>query len=426
MLQTTSVENQGKEKIETDNLTIEHIMPQNKNLSEEWQDMLGPNYEIVRNTYLHTLGNLTLTGYNSELGDKPFIEKQEMLDDKKTKVVILYEDVKGLSEWNEDTIKARADRLSDQIVGLFSYERPKTEIMFSEPDYKLYTCENPNDATFKSPNYFIINGERIKTNNFAEMLRITVDKLYEIDSSIIESMARAEDKIADWSSVIMFSYDQSKVQGDTKVADTEIFQSVGFSASTIICIIKGLLDRYGIDHEDFIYSAKDNKKPVGTPAYDGNDRSSQVRSVIDRWAIKKDAEGSIHYDKEHSQKKFARFTRDGITQLIPDSDHADSDWGTKNHYFYEIVNNAGKTITMQIALNATNASPDLMAVFDRINTDFPTNNNKKTWTWRVPFATKGVDIPDEMTEEEISHILDDLYHKLMELEITFVEKISSI
>lgn len=105
----------------------------------------------------------------------------------------------------------------------------------------------------------MFNGERIKTNNFAEMLRLLIEKLYELDSGIIESMARNEDKIADWSSVIMFSYDNSKVQGSTKVADTGIYQSVGFSASTIMCIIKGLLDRYGIDHDEFIYSARDNK-----------------------------------------------------------------------------------------------------------------------------------------------------------------------
>ena len=256
----TTVENQGKEKLETDNLTVEHIMPQNKDLSEEWKEMLGPNYEEVRNMYLHTLGNLTLTGYNSELGDRPFLEKQQMLEDKKAKVVVLYEDVKGLAKWNQDTIEKRAENLSATIVDLFNYEKPETSIKFNDPDYKEYTCDNPDDATWKVPNYFIFNGERVKTNNFAEMLRLVIDKLYELDSSVIESMARREDTITDWSSVIMFSYDPSKVQqGTTKVADSEIYQSVGFPASTIMWIIRGLLDRYGIDYDDFVYSARDNK-----------------------------------------------------------------------------------------------------------------------------------------------------------------------
>ena len=63
----TSIENEGKEQLITDNLTIEHIMPQNKNLSSTWQNMLGPDWKEIKEKYLHTLGNLTLTGYNSEL-----------------------------------------------------------------------------------------------------------------------------------------------------------------------------------------------------------------------------------------------------------------------------------------------------------------------------------------------------------------------
>ena len=94
-----AIENQGKERIVTDNLTIEHIMPQNKNLSTAWQKMLGDNWETVRDRYLHTLGNLTLTGYNSELGDRPFHEKQALLEEADSHVTVLYSDVKDRTEW---------------------------------------------------------------------------------------------------------------------------------------------------------------------------------------------------------------------------------------------------------------------------------------------------------------------------------------
>ena len=117
-----TIENQGKEqlKIETDALTIEHIMPQNKNLSTAWQKMLGSDWELVRERYLHTLGNLTLTGYNSELGDLPFTEKQKRLSEQTTHVTVLYSDVKGKTEWNARTIEARAERLSGEVLRLFS------------------------------------------------------------------------------------------------------------------------------------------------------------------------------------------------------------------------------------------------------------------------------------------------------------------
>lgn len=67
-----------KERVEIDQYTIEHIMPQNPNLSEEWKRELGADWERIQESWLHTLGNLTLTGYNSEYSDRPFVEKRDM------------------------------------------------------------------------------------------------------------------------------------------------------------------------------------------------------------------------------------------------------------------------------------------------------------------------------------------------------------
>ena len=73
------LENYGrKERVEVDEYTIEHILPQNENLSKEWKEALGAEWERIRETWLHTLGNLTLTGYNSEYSDRTFVEKRDM------------------------------------------------------------------------------------------------------------------------------------------------------------------------------------------------------------------------------------------------------------------------------------------------------------------------------------------------------------
>lgn len=258
-----AIENQGKEQLIMDNLTIEHIMPQNKNLSTAWQKMLGEEvWQSVQEKYLHTLGNLTLTAYNSELGDKPFDVKQQELDEVKTKVVILYSDVKGLTVWNADTIEKRADRLSDAIVKLYPIEQPEQVISFADPRYQEYTCENPDTATYKAPNYYILQGERVNITNFAEMLRSVISRLYEQDSSIIEDMARKNEKILSWSQNVMFSYDVDQIYGDYKLENTDIYESTGFSAAHIMYIIRALLDRYDIDRSDFVYSARSNK-PTG-------------------------------------------------------------------------------------------------------------------------------------------------------------------
>ena len=256
----TAIENQGKEQLITDNLTIEHIMPQNKNLSTAWQKMLGiDKWHEVQEKYLHTLGNLTLTGYNSELGDKPFADKQKDLDELVTKVVRLYADVKGLTEWNEDAIENRAAKLAGNILKLYSIELPQQVISFADPRYKEYTCDDPDEATFKAPNYYVLQGERVNMSNFAEMLRSIIKRLYEQDSSIIEEMARDNEKILSWSKVVMFSYDADQTQGDYILEGTDIYESTGFSAAHIMYIIRELLDRYDIDRSDFVYSARSYK-----------------------------------------------------------------------------------------------------------------------------------------------------------------------
>lgn len=257
----SAIENQGKERLllETENLTIEHIMPQNKNLSTAWQKMLGENWAGVQERYLHTLGNLTLTAYNSELGDKPFDEKKEKLSEAHTKVVVLYEDVKNCETWNAETIEARADRLAKNIVKLFPVEMPQVAVSFTDPLYQEYSCDEPDQATYKTPNYFILQGERVVCNTFADMLKLVINRLYELDADLIKEMARNNERVVEWSKSVMFSYEKSVINGDYKIENTDIYENVGYSASHIMYIIRSLLDRYEIEHSDFVYSARVNK-----------------------------------------------------------------------------------------------------------------------------------------------------------------------
>ena len=105
-----------KERVPVEEYTIEHIMPQNENLRAEWRADLGPNWQAVQETYLHTLGNLTLTGYNPELSDRPFREKRDMPGGFRDTPIRLSEELRQLDTWNEDAIKARADRLAALAV----------------------------------------------------------------------------------------------------------------------------------------------------------------------------------------------------------------------------------------------------------------------------------------------------------------------
>ncbi len=106
------LENEGnKEPIPYSGYTIEHILPQNKDLKDEWKQSLGENYAEIQAKYLHTLGNLTLTRYNSEMGDKPFAEKLKVY--KESAMHTLNKYVVQHTSWNEHTITARAELLAN-------------------------------------------------------------------------------------------------------------------------------------------------------------------------------------------------------------------------------------------------------------------------------------------------------------------------
>lgn len=105
-----------KEHVLVDEYTIEHIIPQNERLSKQWQEELGADWQRVHATYLHTLGNLTLTGYNSEYSDRPFIEKRDMKGGFKNSPLVLNEDLRNATTWDEKTIKIRAEKLANRAI----------------------------------------------------------------------------------------------------------------------------------------------------------------------------------------------------------------------------------------------------------------------------------------------------------------------
>ena len=114
------LENHGrKERVVVEDYTIEHILPQNEDLSPEWQQELGPDWQRIQEEWLHTLGNLTLTGYNSEYSDRPFAYKRDQVTDKDgnpigfaSSPLKLNLGLGAVAQWDEAAIKARAERLA--------------------------------------------------------------------------------------------------------------------------------------------------------------------------------------------------------------------------------------------------------------------------------------------------------------------------
>lgn len=151
------------ELVDVEQYTIEHILPQNKNLSSKWKEELGEKWQDVQSKYLHTIGNLTLTGYNSEYSDHSFLEKRDYPEKGfRDSPLYLNRDVALLENWNEQTIQARAAKLSDQALKIWQMPVLSEQVL---EKYKKRDAKPDDDQTYHIEDYEYLQGAMLDLHN---------------------------------------------------------------------------------------------------------------------------------------------------------------------------------------------------------------------------------------------------------------------
>jgi len=170
-----SLENDGrKEPVNAENYTIEHVLPQNENVSDEWKKELGDNWKEIQEKYLHTLGNLTLTGYNSEISDKPFTDKKTIDGGFNSSPLFLNESIRSEIKWDEEAILRRARTLAKKACNIWSRPALADERLSIYRDVKL----TKNEA-----NYTIEHYEHL-IEDMLELYQHLEKRILNIDSSV--------------------------------------------------------------------------------------------------------------------------------------------------------------------------------------------------------------------------------------------------
>lgn len=173
------LENYGrKERVNVEEYTIEHIMPQNKNLSAEWQDALGDNWQEVQKNYLHNLGNLTLTGYNPELSDKPFLEKRDMEGGFADSPLRLNNGLGHAECWDREAILSRAKELSARAIEVWPSPFLPNEVLAQ------YHPE------VEKTNYTLADHPKLERGPIREMFKHFRNQVLSLDSSVVEVIRR--------------------------------------------------------------------------------------------------------------------------------------------------------------------------------------------------------------------------------------------
>lgn len=236
-------------EIRNGDISIEHIMPQS--LSEEWKQSLGDNWDEVANKYMHTLANLTLTGYNSEYSNRTFQEKRDGIRAKDGSVIggfrsshyRLSETLKGLSCWTENEILDRQRWVTSRFLSIF----PQITSTLSAVTTEVMTLSDCDDSlTGRGIVGYRFNGGFELCASWHEMLIGVCKSLHEQYPDIIEHECA---KNGTW-----LRNDENS-QRPVKIADG-CYVDTNNSTFQKIKFLQGIFDLCGIDHDELELSLK--------------------------------------------------------------------------------------------------------------------------------------------------------------------------
>lgn len=236
----------SKEILQAENLTIEHIMPQT--LSSDWSYIKPEEHE----EYLHTLGNLSVTGYNSELSNKSFKEKQEIIKEN-SKAIVLNSDILDKDIWNIQSIKLRAKRLAGIVMSRYSIERIiDNSIEFEYID--TMTLDNYDDVTGKKLVSFKLFDEIYRQNKYALMLMDVIKLLDKKRPGKLSELANSNYSFTSTKRKhVHLNTTGEGMRSPWKVMDG-IYLEANLSAWSCVRFIESLIIEFGFDKTQFSFN----------------------------------------------------------------------------------------------------------------------------------------------------------------------------
>lgn len=228
------------------NITIEHIMPQT--LSSKWKATLGDDWERIHEQYLHTMANLTLTGYNSQYSNLTFIEKRNMQKGFKDSAFRLNNFVKTCEQWTETELKERQKELQNVFMRLWPMPTTSFEPLNREAESASLDDED-YEFTGKKLQAYILHGVRYTVNTWKEMLIQVCGHILIEKRSTIEWLCANE------------KYGFSTTQGDGRYEFvTGMYVWTDNSTATKINILHGMFGECNISASELVFEFRSGQE----------------------------------------------------------------------------------------------------------------------------------------------------------------------
>lgn len=237
-----------EELIDSNKLTIEHIMPQT--LTSDWKKELGENWIEIHEKYLHTLGNITLTAYNFNYSNKSFIEKRDMKEKGfSDSRLFLNKYLSTIEKWNEKNIKDRAEKLQKRALKIWEYSL--TEYEPKKNMDKIFTLAD-DEATFTGKvivSFSYKEYEDCKVVTWKEFYELIAKELYRINPNIFIS------SLKNTSMESRMSNNKKDFYLPIKLSE-KLYLKASMSTESLLFTLRKIIEKFDVDPIEITFTIK--------------------------------------------------------------------------------------------------------------------------------------------------------------------------
>lgn len=234
--------------------SIEHIMPQS--LSTTWNQALGNNAKEIHDTWLHRLGNLTLTAYNSDMSNKSFPEKRDAAHGYRHSGLRMNQELARKEKWGEEELKERSNAMVDKAANVI-WKMPKTEFKPKEREFDSCTLDDENyNMTGRSIFKYSYQNAETTVDSWQDMYIHVVKYLHSLDQSVLAELVRQKDENNILKSYFGNTPDHMR---EAMELDDHIYMERNTNTKMKISALRRLFPMYHLDPMELVFYLKDEK-----------------------------------------------------------------------------------------------------------------------------------------------------------------------
>lgn len=240
--------------LDNNTYSIEHIMPQH--LTPAWNETLGVNAEEIHSEWLHRLANLTLTGYNPNLGNSSFEEKRDAKEfGYKHSGIRMNQRIAAKETWGLAELEERSEEMIKYAVTIWKY--PETNFVPAKKEFDSCTLDDDDyDLTGRDIIKYAYKNTEQNVSSWADMFEHILKYLHQKDKSVLTALAYSDKNASELSSCVRAN--ESELRSALKI-DENIYVEKNTSTARKISILRKIFALYGIDPMDLVFYLKDNQ-----------------------------------------------------------------------------------------------------------------------------------------------------------------------